>query len=113
MKITVAPFEDFPLNSYQKPDGKGGWVDTYSARTRRLYSKNAVIDVPGRGYIGRVDHFMITSMKQLVNAYVRQVVKREGVLGTHTVIVALDECQGAPEYLRKPAGEVRVQITAQ
>lgn len=72
--ITISPYTNFPVNGNAK-----------------FHTTDCTTTVPGGGWqgadlhIGRVDHFMKTSIKSIVDACVRQVVKREGMKGLHTI----------------------------
>lgn len=88
--MNISSFENIFINSHEKFDeGSGTWVKFHDGET--WYTSSCTTFLPGRkGGIGRVDHFTKTSMKTLINAVVRQIVKREGQTGRHTVKIVLN-----------------------
>jgi hypothetical protein len=91
MQITIGQYEDLQVNN-----------------SADLVTYAASIKVPGRrGGIGRVDHFMKTSFKKIVDAYVRQVVRREAVLGVYELTITTRD-----GYLGKTLTDHKILITA-
>lgn len=78
--MNIDAFEDFKVNN------NASW-----------YTRNVYTNLPNVNFsIGRVDHMMKTSIKSIVNACVKQVIKREGKVGVHTITIELSETLISP-----------------
>ena len=75
--ITISDYENIKVNA-----NGAEWYTNYAGMKLPSYSPNTSI--------GRVDHYMKTSIKAIVDAYVKQVVKREAEIGKHILKIEID-----------------------
>jgi hypothetical protein len=110
--VTVAAYEDFRVNSHEKLNKTTGqWEPINPEATEHWYTDSASITLPGdKGSIGRIDHYMKTSIKGIVNAYVKQVVLREGRKGIHTL--SIDVHTKDADYRVDQKKSIKIEITA-
>lgn len=91
--MQVSEFHNFPVNVHQKFDTETGkWVVANPNATEFWNTGDVHTSVPGQvGSIGRVDHFRLKSIKQIVAACRKQVIEREGQKGKHIITIELHQ----------------------
>lgn len=91
--IKIDAYTDFPVNNLEVYDASANeWIPNpkFLPGMHKWRTQNVTTMLPNdKGGIGRVDHFMKTSIKQIVNACVKNVIEREEKSGKHMIRIEL------------------------